>query len=277
MDVIFCLGDALETLRLPIIRGRLLQPGDQLRHQRVAVISQTLAKQVWPREDPIGRHIKFSFDPKEPWITVIGVIKDVKDRLTSNAPRSLVFTTREDWITEMNVLVRTAGDPHSLKGAIRHEVNQIDSSLAAGKIATLDELLNESLSAERFRTLLLASFAVAALLMAMLGIAGLLTYNTAQRTQEFGVRIAVGADHGDLLLLVLRDGLRLSATGSGVGLAVSVVVTHELSALLYNTNPHDLGTFIAVPLILTLVALGATMFPAWRAVRTNPTTALRAE
>ncbi len=277
IDTIFCIGNALESIRLPLIRGRLLEPADELRKQRVAVISETLANHIWPHGDSIGRHIKFGFDEKEPWMTVVGVVKDVKTQLTSNSSRFMIFTPREDWVNEMNVLVRVSGDPLSLGSAIRHQVKRLDPSLPVGKIETLDQVLVESLSAERFRTWLLASFALAALLLAMLGIAGLLAYNTAQRTQEFGVRVALGADRRDLLVLVFKHCLRLSGAGIAIGLVASIIVTRELSSLLYDTSPLDLGTFVAVPSMLALVALGAAMFPAWRAVHTDPITALRAE
>jgi ABC-type antimicrobial peptide transport system permease subunit len=142
---------------------------------------------------------------------------------------------------------------------------------------TLDQVLNDSLSPERFRTSLLLSFAVAALLLAMLGIAGLLAFNAAQRTQEFGVRIALGATRRDLLTLMFRHCLQLSGIGIGVGLAASVFVTRVLSTLLYDTSPLDPGTFIVVASILIVFALAAAMVPAWRVVHTDPIIALRAE
>jgi predicted permease len=277
VDTIFCIGNAIESLRVPLLRGRLLQPGDGLGKPRAAVLTEPLAKQIWPYEKPIGTHIKFGYDLKEPWVTVVSVVGDIKDRLTSHSPRTLLFTTPEDWVREMNVLVRASSDGRFLPSTIRHVVHQIDASLPVGKIETVDQVLNESLSAERFRTWLLTSFAAAALLLAMLGIAGLLTYNTAQRKQEFGVRIALGADRRDLLLLVFRHGLQLSAIGIAVGILGSLLVTRAVSALLDDTSPHELSTFVTVPLILVLVALAATLFPAWRAVRTDPMTALRAE
>ena len=280
VDMIFCRGNALDTLRVPLIRGRLLQPGDNLRKQQVAVISESLAKRSWPNSDPIGRRIRFGVNipnNNEPWLTVVGVVADVKAHLTSNLPRLLLFTTPDDWVNQMNVIVRTAGSPLPLASAMRHEIAQLDPSLPAGKVETLDQILNEGLSAERFRTWLLVSFAVAALLLATLGIAGLLAFNAAQRTQEFGVRIALGATRRDLLMMIFRYCVRLSGVGIGVGLVVSVFVTRSLSALLYATSPLDPVTFVAVASILMLVALGATMIPAWRVVHTDPIIALRAE
>ena len=277
IDTVFCIGNALQSLGVQLLRGRLLQSGDELGTQRSAVLSETLAKQVWPNENPLGRHFKFGNDPKDPWITVVGVVADIKNQLTSHAPRRLVLTTSEDWVREMNVLVRASGDARFLMGAIRSQVKQLDSSLPLEKIETVDQVLSKSLSAERFRTWLLASFAAIALLLATLGIAGLLAYNTSQRKQEFGVRIALGAERRDLLALVLKHGLRLCGAGIAVGTLASLVVIRALSALLYDTSPYDLPTFVAVPSILVLVALAASLFPAWRAARTDPMSALKAE
>lgn len=280
VDMIFCVGNALESLRVSLLSGRLLRPEDQLGRPHAVVISDSLAKRVWPHEDPIGRRIRFGVDVPnngEPWLSVVGVVKDVKARLTSSSPRLLLFTTWPDWEDQMNVVVRSSGDPLLLASGLRHEFNRLDPSLPVGKIETLDQVLDESLSAERFRAWLFISFAIAALLLAMLGIAGLLAYNTAQRTQEFGVHIALGADRRNLLLLVLMHCLRLSGTGIALGLLASMFATRALESLLYATSPRDLGTFIAVPSILVLVALAASLFPAWRAVHTDPIIALRAE
>jgi predicted lysophospholipase L1 biosynthesis ABC-type transport system permease subunit len=239
-----------------------------------------VAKRVWPHADPIGRRIRFGVDiPNngEPWLTVVGVVADVKARLNSDSPRLLLFMTWPEWVNQMDVVVRTSGDPLLLASAIRREIIGLDPSLAIGRMETVDQVLEQSLSAERFRTWLLISFAAAALLLAMLGIAGLLSYNAAQRTQEFGVRIALGADRRILLFLVLMRCLRLSGTGIALGLLVSIFASRAIASLLYDTSPYDLGTFLAVPLILALVALGASMFPAWRALHTDPIIALRAE
>lgn len=280
IDAIFCRGNALKALGVSLQRGRLLGPEDQLGEQHAAVISESLAKRVWPHDDPIGRRIRFGVDVPindSPWLTVVGVVADVKARLTSNSPRLLLFTTPKGRVDQMSVVVRISSDPRSLASTIRREIGALDPSLPAEKIETLDEVLKESLSAERFRTWLLVCFAAAALVLATLGIAGLLAYNAAQRTHEFGVRIALGANRRNLLLLVFRYCLRLSGAGIVVGLAASLVVNRIISAFLYETSPLDPGIFLVVPLILILVALGAALLPAWRVVRTDPIAAMRTE
>jgi putative ABC transport system permease protein len=279
-DTLFCLGDALASLRVPLLRGRMLQPGDYTGKPHVAVISEGLAKQIWPRGNPIGGHIKFGVDDPlndEPWLTVVGVVADIKSKLTSKAPRMAVFTTPPDWVNEMNVLIRTSANPLSLASTIRRQVHQIDPNLPVGAIKPVDQILDESLSAERFRTWLLASFAIAAVLLATLGIAGLLAYNAAQRMREFGVRVALGANRRNLLGSVFRHSLWLSSVGVAVGLVASLIATRTLSALLYDTSPFDPTTFIAVSLILTLVALAAALIPAWRVIHVDPAISLRAE
>jgi putative ABC transport system permease protein len=280
VDMLFCRGNALEALHTLLMRGRLLRPEDQIGQPHSVVISQTLAKRVWPRDNPIGRRIRFGVDVpnnNEPWLTVVGVVADLKARLNSDSPRSLLFTTWPDWLSDGNLIVRTSGDPLLSASAIRREINRLDSNLPVGKIETMDQVLQESLSAERFRTWLLVCFAVAALLLATLGIGGLLAHNAAQRIQEFGVRIALGANHRDLLLMVFQHCLRLSGAGIAIGLAASMAVTRAISTLLYDTSALDPGTFLAVALILVAVAFVAALLPAWRVVRTDPMTALRAE
>jgi putative ABC transport system permease protein len=281
VDTFSCLGDALDSLRLQLLKGRLLRPEDYAGQPHAAVISASLARRVWRNdEDAIGKRVKFGVDDPmndQPWLTVVGVVSDVKAKLTSNAPRLALFTTSDNLLDTMDVVVRTSVDPLSLASALRYEVSQLDPHLPAGGIQTVDRILKESLSPERFRTWLLSVFAIAAMLLATLGIAGLLAYNAAQRMQEFGLRAVLGASRRNLIGMVLRDCLRTSGTGIAVGFTLSLAATRVLSALLYDTSPLDPATFLAVPALLLLVAIGAAVFPAWRVIHADPITALRAE
>jgi hypothetical protein len=281
VDTFSCLGHALDSLRIQLLKGRLLRLEDYAGQPHAAVISASLARRVWRNdEEAIGKRVKFGVDDPmndQAWLTVVGVVADVRAKLTSNAPRLALFTTSDNLPDTMDVVVRTSVDPLSLASALRYEVSQLDPHLPAGGIQTVDRILNESLSPERFRTWLLSAFAIAAMLLATLGIAGLLAYNAAQRMQEFGLRVALGASRRNLMGMVLRDCLRMSATGIAVGLSLSLAATRVLSALLYDTSPLDPATFIAVPSILMLVAIGAAVFPAWRVIHADPVTALRAE
>ncbi len=279
-DTLFCLGDALEALRVRLLEGRLLGPDDYVGKAHVAVISEGLANRLWPGQDPIGRRVKFGADDPmndEPWMTVVGIVADVKATLTSKSPRRAVFTTPAGWVSAYNVVVRTSVRPLALAGTLRRQVNQLDPDLPAGNVETIEQALNDSLSAERFRTWLFSTFAVAAMLLAMLGIAGLLAYDAAQRSREFGLRAALGASRRDLLGMVLRDCLRMSGAGVALGLCLSLVTARLLSSFLYDTSPLDPVTYILVTVVLTLVAVGAAAFPALRVIQTDPVTALRLE
>lgn len=279
-DYLFCLGNALRALGVHLLEGRLFAPDDYIGKIHVAVISEGLAKRLWPDQNPIGRHIKFGVDDpmnQEPWLTVVGVVADIKATLTSSSPRLLVFTTPADWMNAMDIIARTSGNPLSLAQELRQQITKIDPNLAAARVETVDEILGESLSAERFRTWLLTCFAVTAMLLATLGIGGLLAYNAAQRVQEFGVRIALGAKPGDLLALVLKHCFRLSGAGITIGLIASLIVARTISALLYETSPLDPATFSTVSSILLLVALGTSIIPIRRVIHINPATSLRAE
>jgi putative ABC transport system permease protein len=201
----------------------------------------------------------------------------VKARLNSDAARLAVFTFPNDPTPTMQVLVRTSSDPLLVARALRSEVRQLDPNLAAGQVKTVEDILSESLAPERFQSVLMSSFAIAAMLLATLGIAGLLTYSSAQRIQEFGIRIALGASRSDLVGIILKDCLRVSGAGIAIGLAASLATTRALSALLYDTSPLDPATFVGVPSILLLVAIAAAAFPAWRVIHADPMTTLRAE
>ena len=279
-DYLFCLGNALRALGVHLLEGRSFAPDDYIEKIHVAVISEGLAKRLWPDKNPIGRHIKFGVDDpmnEQPWLTVVGVVADIKATLTSRSPRLLVFTTPADWMNAMDIVARTSGNPLSLARELRQQITKIDPNLAAGRIETVDAILGESLSAERFRTWLLTCFAVTAMLLATLGIGGLLAYTAAQRIQEFGVRIALGAKPVDLLALVLKHCFRLSGAGIMIGLIASLIVARTISALLYETSPLDPATFSAVSVILLLVAFGAAIVPIWRVIHIDPATSLRAE
>lgn len=277
-DYLFCLGNALRVLGVHLLAGRFFAPDDYVGKIHVAVISEGLAKRFWP--DPIGRRIKFGVDDPmndQPWLTVVGVVADVRSTLTSTSPRLLVFTTPPDWTNAMDIIVRTPGNPLSLSTELRQQITKIDPNLAAGRIETVDEILGKSLSAERFRTWLLGCFAATALLLAAIGIGGLLAYKTAQRMQEFGLRVALGAKPGELLGLVLWHCLRLSGTGLILGLILSLLTARTIAALLYQTSPLDPATFTAVSLTLVMFSIGACIFPIWRVIHIDPVVSLRAE
>lgn len=280
VDTLFTLGSVLRALGVQLIEGRLLEPDDYVGKPHVAVISESVAKRIWPKKNPIGRQIKFGVDDPmndQPWLTVVGVVADVKAQLTDKSPRLVLFTTPADWVNAMNVIVRTDGNPIAIATTLRRKVAEADPDLAVGRIATIDELLNGSLSAERFRTWLLMCFAVAAMSLATLGIGGVIAYNVGQRVQEFGIRVAVGAKPRSLAALVLEHCSRLCGAGLLIGIGAALLVTRTVSALLYETSPLDPATFAAVAVVMILFALGASAIPIWRVLHLDPISSLKAE
>jgi predicted permease len=276
--MLWSFGSSLETLGTPLVRGRLLGPGDDLANDVRVVISETLAKRSWPGLNPIGRRLKQgSMEWPTPWMTVVGVVKDVKESQSSVSPNPILVSTEAQYTqNDMHLVIRISGDVRALATAIRKEVHRLDPDLPVEDIQTIDAYLDKSLAPERFRTFLLASFAGIALLLSVVGIAGLLSYNTAQRRQEFGVRLALGATRSDLVQLVFAQGLKLSLAGIAIGLLASLLVTRTLGSFLYETSPYDPLTFIGVPLLLVLVAMIASVWPAWRAGLVNASGALNA-
>ncbi|HEX4808294.1 MAG TPA: FtsX-like permease family protein, partial [Bryobacteraceae bacterium] len=278
--MLWTFGNALETLGTPILQGRRLGPGDDSSKDTRVVISETLAKRSWHGQNPIGRRIKQgTLDGSAPWMMVVGVVKDIKEKQSSTSPNPVLFMAfnAQNYENNMYLVIRSSADPRILSAAIRKAVHRLDSSLPVENIRTIDYYLDESLAPERFRTFLLASFAGIALALSVVGIAGLLSYNTAQRRQEFGVRLALGATRPDLVQMIFTQGLKLSLAGIGIGLLASVLVTRALAAFLYETSPYDALTFIGVPVLLALVAIGASVGPAWRTSHINPASALQAD
>ena len=275
-------GDAMRLLRLPLLRGRYIDGPAGLDASRAVVISESIAKRNWPGQDPLGHRLKIGIEASQtPWMTVVGVVKDVRDSLASMAPRSLMFLAHEQMshnpVRNRQILVRTSQDPLTLAGAIQRQIRLLDPALPLQQVQTLDQWLGKSLEPERFRTFLLAAFAGTALLLAMLGIGGLLAYNVEQRAKEFGVRMALGASQRNLVSMVVKQGLRLILLGITVGVAASLFATRAISSLLYGTSEYDWLTYTAVPMLLAFVGLAASILPGWRASRVDPMTALKAE
>src|SRR5882724_10532325 len=273
----------MKLLRLPLVSGRYIERRDGLNASIAVVVSESMAKRNWPGQDPIGHRVKLGIEISPgPWMTVVGVVKDVRDSLASTAPRSLMYfsATARGRMSQLpvrnrQILVRTSQAPLMLAGEIQRQIRLLDPSLPLQQVQTLDQWLGRSLEPERFRTFLLAAFAGTALLLAMLGIGGLLAYNVAQRAQEFGLRMALGASQQDLVSIVMKQGLRLSLLGITVGVAASLVATRAIASLLYDTSQYDLLTFTAVPALLAAVGIVASAVPGWRASRADPMTALK--
>ncbi|HEY7912201.1 MAG TPA: FtsX-like permease family protein, partial [Blastocatellia bacterium] len=225
------------------------------------------------------KRIKLSKPTEDsPWRTIIGVVSDEKQDSLASETKPEIFQSHLQYAqTQMSIVVRTSVAPESLIGAVRGEIRALDKDLPPYDIKTMREVLYESASRERFTTLLLAVFATLALALAAVGIYGVMSYTISQRTHEIGVRMALGAGSGDVLRLILGQGLRLALAGVGVGLLAAFVLTRLMSKLLYGVSATDPVTFAAIALLLATVALAACYIPARRATRVDPMVALRQE
>jgi putative ABC transport system permease protein len=283
-------GDFFQAMGIPLKRGRYLDDRDGEHAEKTVVIGETLAKRFWPGADPIGKQIKWGESgSKAPWLTIVGVVGDVKpeglDRETepeTYAPYEQVSDKDlEDNATgamrSVNVVVRTAVEPRDEIEALRTRIHAIDSSIPIANVTTLEATLQDSVGSQRFQTILVGTFASVALLLAALGIAGVLAFSVAQRVPEIGVRLALGARRSDVLKLVLLRGMKLALLGISVGLLCSLFLMRLLSGVLYATSPYDALTFAIAPLVLSAVALAAIVIPARRAALIDPLKALRTE
>jgi putative ABC transport system permease protein len=275
-------GEYFPALGIRLVRGRYFDPGDSDRTPAVAIINETLARREWPGADPLGRRIRSGFDGS-PWCTIIGIVADIRHAGLDTAadaeiyyhylqvpPPLMGFTERS-----MTLVVRTRDDPAGIVSGVRNEVAQLDGELALYDIRTADELISGSVAQPRFRTLLLGLFAAAALILAAIGLYGLLASSVVQRTNEMGIRRALGATTGNLLGMVVGQGLWLAVVGIVAGLVLAAAFSRLLSNLLFGVGAFDWAAFVLTPALLLLVAAVASLVPALRATRVDPAVALR--
>jgi putative ABC transport system permease protein len=271
--------DYFRVMGIPLLRGRIFLPDDVMSTPRIAVINQTLAHQYFPDHDPIGKQLTFGFPPDgNVSREVVGVVGDVRDEALSRDPRPMMyvpFNQAPFW--GVVLVVKSPLDPASVAGAIRREVRNVDKDLPVTDVRTMTEVMDASVAEPRFRTVLLGLFGTLALVLAAVGIFGMISYSVARRTQEIGIRIALGAARVDVLKLVVGQGCRLALLGVGIGIVGSLALTRFLSSLLYGVTATDPLTFIAVSALLIAVAIFATYLPARRAAKLDPIVALRCE
>jgi len=265
----------LETLGIALVRGRTISDSDQPNTPSAVVINETMAKRFWPDQDAIGK--RFKFFGQENFQQVVGIAKDSKYNFIGEDPTPYIYqATTQVYQPQLSLFVR-APNPQAVIGTVRGEVQQLDRNLPLTGVFTLNDIFDQSLWAPRMGASLLAVFAGLSLVLAVIGIYGVMAYSVSQRTRELGIRMALGASRADVVRLVVLQGLRLTITGVIVGLAVSFAVTRLVATLLFSVSPTDLLTFIAVPALLALAALGASYLPARRATRIDPMIALRYE
>ena len=274
--------DYFRTLDIALQRGRFFEAHDTADSQPVVLVNRRLAEQFWPNEDPIGKRLKIGpLDSPNAWLTVVGVTGDVRQAGFYDELRMDLYVPyaqeRRVFVAPRDLVVRTKADAASVVGAVRQAVWAVDKDQPISDVRTMDQVFAAAISQERFQALLLGLFAALALMLASVGLYGVISYSVAQRTHEIGVRIALGAQPHDVLRLVIRQGMMLTLTGLIVGIAVGSVATRVLSDMLYGVTTRDPLTFGLVPLLLLLVALLACYLPARRATKVNPMVALRYE
>lgn len=268
------------TLAIPLVAGRLFNESDRMGSRPVAIVDQQMVERYWPNEDPIGKRVAFSTGPNgEPeWIEVVGVVGHAAHEGLAADPRVQLYVPYTQVGTgSLTLAVRTTGDPTRLVGPIRAAVRSLDPDQPIAQIATLEQLMEDAVGQRRFSTVLLGLFAGIALLLASIGIYGVVSFDVAQRSQEMGVRMALGAERGTVLLLVMGRGMRLVLIGVGIGVLGALSLSRVIASQLYGIQSTDPVTFLAVAALLTGVAVVATLLPALRATRVDPTIALRAE
>jgi predicted permease len=252
----------------------------------VIVINQSLAKRHWPDRDPIGGQIQFAGDDLASLsFTIVGVVADLKNKLLQEKPDPevyLLFSQMPEKALSsfgriLHFAVRTTSEPSTLTSAIRSLAASVDENQPLYSVRTMEELYSESVAKPRFQTAIFSLFGTVALTLAAVGVYGVMAYSVNQRTREIGIRMALGAQVGDVLRFVLRQGLALASAGAGIGLGAAIALTRFLTAYLYEIKATDAPTYIVVALVLSLVALLASYLPARRAVKIDPMTILRHE
>jgi putative ABC transport system permease protein len=278
--------DCFRALGIPLMKGRFFSPSDKVEGEKdpmIVIINETMARQYFSGKDPIGRRLQTGDpDPKAPWETIVGVVGDVKYSGLDSGPGPTIYVPYNEngwvgWSREMYLVVRSSGNAAGLVPTVRAQLASLDSTVPLAQIRTMDELLDESLVQQRFRTWLISGFAALALLLSAIGLYALISYSVSQRTREIGVRVALGAQRSNVMGMVLREGLQLLMFGLLLGLVGAFSATRIMRSLLYSTSATDALSFVATSLTLVAVALLACYIPARRATKVDPMVALRYE
>jgi putative ABC transport system permease protein len=268
------------TLRIPLRRGRLFTSADGPETQRVVVVNESLARRFFPDDDALGKRVTYDdpTDAQATWLTIVGIVADTRRGGVDREPRAeLYYPLTQLPDRRMYVLVRTSGDPLALVRPAQAQVWAIDSNQPTASVRSVEAILADAQANRRFTTLLLGLFSIVALALAAIGIYGVIAYSTAQRVQEIGIRMALGASRTNVLTSVLKEAVVIGVLGLALGMAAALALTRFLSGLLFGVGARDPMTFVALPLGLLLVAVLAALIPATRAVRVNPLVALRGD
>jgi putative ABC transport system permease protein len=265
------------VMGVKLLAGRDVTLQDTEDALKVVVISESLARRHFAGENPIGRRLNFGREGSD-WFTIVGIVGDVRLLELRHEPEPTVYFSFQQFpIPFLNVLARTTLDPANVLAAVRTSVHELDRELPSGEARSLREIVAQSAAEPRFRALILGVFASLALILAAVGVYGVISQSVARRVPEIGIRIALGASPAQMVALILRQGVLLALAGLGVGLAVSLVLTRLIASLLFGVEATDPATFGVVSLLLLLVAVLASYLPARRALKIDPVGALRTE
>jgi putative ABC transport system permease protein len=274
-------ADYFRAAGIPLMKGRFFDDHDTQASEHVAIINETMARRFWPNRDPIGQRIKPGFSHDQ-WCSIVGVVGDVKQSSFAEGPSTALYLPYAQapatfLMSDITFVLRTGSDPSKAADQARQAIDAVDPELPVFNVATMQELVYQSMSEPRFNTVLLGIFAALAFVLATVGIYGVMSHTVTQRTHEIGVRMALGAGRADVLKLVVRQGMMLTLIGVAVGLAAAFGLTRFLAGFLFGIQPTDPVTFVAVSLLLTAVSLTASYIPARRAMKVDPMVALRYE
>jgi predicted permease len=279
-DVRMISGHYFQTMEIPLREGRLFNDYDTADKPRVAIIDDYMAQQLWPNQDPIGKrlHIGGINETDSPWITVVGVVGRIKQYTLDSDSRIAYYLPQTQYVTRaMNVVMRAGTDPLDLTGAVKRQIREVNPDLPLYNVSTMQKRFDNSLARRRFTMLVLGSFAVISLGLAVIGIYGLIAYLVGQGGREVGIRLALGATPADIKTLIVRGAMTLALWGVGIGITGALAASRLMHSLLFGVAANDLLTFIAVPMLLASIAFVASYIPARRASRIDPSISLRCE
>jgi putative ABC transport system permease protein len=270
--------DYFRTLDVPVIAGRVFTDQDTPTSLTAVIVNRTLVERFFSDRDPIGRRIRIGPNPKAPWRTIVGVVGDMHQAGPEvPALPELYLPVTQDVFADTSLAVRAPGDPLALAATLRDVVHSIDPQLAIIQMTTMEQIVTEHVASRRLLMILLAVFAGVALLLALVGIYGVMGNAVSQRTNEIGVRMALGAQRGEIVQMILREGAALGLAGLGLGVAIALAVTRLLKSALFGVTPTDVSTYASVVALMLVVGLVACYLPARRAARVDPLSAIRAE
>ncbi len=283
-DLFIAETNYFRTMGIPILKGRDFSEHDEHGATQVVIVTESFARQFFPGEDAVGKRIKPGIstwdndDDNDKVREIIGVVADIRNRALNTEPKPAYYMPQSQLpFTQLVTVVKTSNDPRSLTNSITREVHAMDGELPIFAVRTMEEYISSSVAAPRFNTTLLAIFAAVALLLTIIGLYGVMSYSVAQRTNEIGIRMALGAQARDVLRLIVTDGLKMVLLGLVLGIGGALALTRLLATLLFGVTARDPLTFVAIAGLLSIVAIVACCIPAWRATRVDPLDALRCE